>query len=114
MKPKYDVIALGDCVVDTFINLAEASVKWDKDHEHGTLSMAFGVKIPYESFTVINGVGNPANVAVGTARLGLKTAFLSAIGDDQPGRDILALYKKEKVATEFIKTNSNLPTNQHF
>ena len=114
MKPKYDIIALGDCVVDTFIALAEAKVVWDKDHEHGTLSMAFGEKIPYQSYNVVNGVGNPANVAVGAARLGLKTAFLSAIGDDQPGRAILELYRREKLATEFIKINRSVPTNQHF
>lgn len=111
----YDLVCIGDCVVDTFIDLQEASVHWqDEDHEHGELSMAFGVKIPYKSYTVIPGVGNPANVAVGAARLGLKTGFLTAIGDDASGKDTLALYKKEGIKADLIKTNKNVPTNQHF
>src|ERR1700722_6636091 len=97
---KYDLITIGDCVTDTFIELQEAKVAWDKDHERGELSMVFGDKIPYKSSITVPGVGNAANVAVGAARLGLATGFMSAVGGDRGADDILDVYRKERVSTE--------------
>ncbi len=51
---------------------------------------------------------------VGAARLGLKTAIITAIGDDHYGREIIDLYRKEKVGTEFVRINQGKPTNYHF
>ena len=34
MKQKYDVVCIGDVVMDAFIALKEAKVEWDKTHEH--------------------------------------------------------------------------------
>jgi sugar/nucleoside kinase (ribokinase family) len=114
MPKKYDLISIGDCVTDTFIELKEAKVHWDKDHERGELSMAFGEKIPYTSTITVAGVGNAANIAVGASRLGLKVGFLTAVGDDRMGDDTRELYKKEGLASEFIKVNRNTATNHHF
>src|SRR5581483_7071677 len=101
---KYDLISVGDCVVDTFIHLEEAKVRWaDKDHERGELSMAFGEKIPYESMMVAPAVGNASNVAVGAARLGFDVAMFTAIGSDYAGEQILGVYRKEKVSPEFVR-----------
>ncbi|MDZ4244191.1 MAG: carbohydrate kinase family protein, partial [Candidatus Doudnabacteria bacterium] len=76
--------------------------------------MSFADKVPYESLTVIPAVGNSSNVAVGTARLGLKSAAFTAIGGDYFGTQILDVYRKEKVGHEFVKINKDLPTNYHF
>src|SRR4051812_40304877 len=114
MKSKYDLVCIGDCVVDTFIELQEATVQCDENKEHCTLSMAFGDKIPYKSSTVIAGVGNPANVAVGAARLGLRTAFLTAVGEDHYGKEIIKSYRKEGISTNYVKVNKKMSTNQHF
>lgn len=114
MSKKYDLICVGDVVMDAFIGLQEASVHWDAKHENATLSMPFATKIPYKSLTVATAVGNSSNVAVGAARLGLKTAIIASVGGDQYGREVLEHYRKERVATEFVKVNKALPTNYHF
>jgi sugar/nucleoside kinase (ribokinase family) len=116
MAKKYDLIAIGDVVMDAFITLEkdQASVIWDKGHENATLSMPFATKIPYESLVVATAVGNSSNVIVGAARLGLKTGIIASIGGDGYGRDILDYYKKERVSSEFVTVNHALPTNYHF
>ncbi len=46
--------------------------------------------------------GSPTNIAVGTRRLGLETALLTAVGDDKVGDFILHFLQNEGVATQFI------------
>lgn len=114
MKSKYDLVAIGDVVVDAFIGLKEASVSWDAKHENPTLSMPFATKVPYDSLVVIPAVGNASNVAVGAARLGLNTGMLASIGGDHYGQEVLDVYRKEGINTEFIRINKDKPTNYHF
>ncbi len=111
--PKYDLICIGDCTIDTFIRLHDASVHCDLDHKNCQLCVSFADKVPYESLTVVPAVGNSSNVAVGVARLGLGSAALTAIGEDYFGREILKVYQQEKVGREFVKINRGLPTNYH-
>ncbi len=49
--------------------------------------------------------GCPANIAVGTARLGLKSALLTRVGDEQMGRFIREQLAREGVATDGIVTD---------
>ncbi len=114
MKQKYDLIAIGDTTIDAFIKLTEASVHCRLGHKYCELCLSFADKVPYESLTVVPAVGNSSNLAVGAARLGLKTAILTAIGADYYGRQILEAYRREKVGREFVKINKGLPTNYHF
>ena len=46
--------------------------------------------------------GCPANIAVGTARLGLKSALLTRVGDEQMGRFIREQLAREGVSTESV------------
>ena len=46
--------------------------------------------------------GSPANISVGARRLGLKTALLTAVGDDPVGDFILHFLDNEDVDTSFI------------
>lgn len=46
--------------------------------------------------------GSPTNISVGAHRLGLKTALLTAVGDDPVGDFILNFLNNEGVATQFI------------
>jgi len=46
--------------------------------------------------------GSPANISVGAKRLGLKTALLTAVGDDPVGDFILHFLNNEGVETRFI------------
>ena len=111
---KYDIISIGDTTIDAFIKLHDASVHCDLNHKNCQLCLSFADKVPYESLTVIPAVGNSSNVAMGAARLGLKSAAFTAIGGDYFGTQILDVYRKEKVGGEFVKINKNLPTNYHF
>ena len=114
MKRKYDLVCIGDTVIDAFIQLHEASVHCGLNHEHCQLCMSFADKIPYESLVVVPAVGNASNVAVGAARLGLDTAMLTAIGNDHYGEEILGVYRKEGIDPEFVRVNKGKPTNYHF
>jgi 5-dehydro-2-deoxygluconokinase len=46
--------------------------------------------------------GCPTNISVGTRRLGLRSALLTAVGDDQVGEFILHFLRNEGVETRFI------------
>ncbi|MBX3598176.1 MAG: 5-dehydro-2-deoxygluconokinase [Rhizobiaceae bacterium] len=50
--------------------------------------------------------GCPANIAIGTARLGLRSALLSRVGDEQMGRFIREQLEREGVSTEGVKTDT--------
>jgi len=49
--------------------------------------------------------GCPSNIAIGTARLGLKSAVITRVGDEQMGRFIREQMVREGVATDGIATD---------
>ena len=49
--------------------------------------------------------GCPANIAIGTGRLGLKSALITRVGDEQMGRFI-----REQLAREGVATPGSPPT----
>ncbi|MER9297824.1 5-dehydro-2-deoxygluconokinase [Mesorhizobium sp. M0621] len=49
--------------------------------------------------------GCPANISVGTARLGLRSALLTRVGDEQMGRFIREQLKREGVNVDGLKTD---------
>ncbi len=110
----YDFAAIGDTVTDAFIRLKDAEVHCRLDHEACEICMRFGDKIPYESVTIIPGVGNSANAAVSATRLGLRTALVSNVGDDEYGREVIKTLGAEGLDTRFIKVNAGRKTNYHF
>ena len=109
-----DVLSIGDTTTDAFIRLKDAHVNCKVNTQDCELCMRFGDKIPFEYVKVVRAVGNAANVAVAAARLGLRAALVSNIGDDQNGTECLAQLQKEHVVTSFIKVQANKPTNYHF
>jgi len=54
-----------------------------------------------ESFSVSTG-GSPTNIAVGTSRLGLKVAHLTAVGDELIGKFIIKNLKQDGIDTSYI------------
>src|SRR5436190_613402 len=56
------------------------------------------------SFTKAVG-GCPANIAIGTARLGLKSALITRVGDEAMGRFIREQMQREGVDVAGIKTD---------
>ena len=114
MEQPLDFIAVGDCTVDEFIKLEDAQVHCDVDHERCTISMNWGDKIPYAESILVPGVGNAANAAVAAARLGVSTGFISNVGDDRYGEEILDVFKQERVDTRYVRTNENTRTNHDY
>lgn len=109
----FDLISIGDCVIDTFIPLIDAEVEIRNGERR--LSMRYGDKIPVEP-SVSMVAGNAANNAVGAARLKLKTAIYTNVGnkdDDEADDRIRAKFKKEGVDTRFVVENWDLPSNHH-
>ncbi|HVB20008.1 MAG TPA: carbohydrate kinase family protein [Candidatus Paceibacterota bacterium] len=109
-----DFIAIGDTTVDEFIRLKDADVTCDINRENCTISMKWGDKIPYEFSILVPGVGNAANAAVAAARLGLSSGFVSNIGNDRFGGEVLATFAKEGVDTGYIVVHDDIPTNHHY
>jgi 5-dehydro-2-deoxygluconokinase len=80
---KYDVLAMGRSSIDLYA------------HEIGRPIA------DVRSFDAYVG-GCPTNVSVGTRRLGLRSALLTAVGDDQVGEFVTAFLVREQVETRFI------------
>src|SRR5215203_777292 len=49
--------------------------------------------------------GSPTNTAIGAARLGLKSAVITAVGDEHFGRFIREQLEREGVVTDGVKTD---------
>jgi 5-dehydro-2-deoxygluconokinase len=49
--------------------------------------------------------GSPTNIAIGTARLGLKTGLITRVGDEQMGRFVLEQLARENVSTKGVTTD---------
>jgi len=109
-----DVLAIGDTTIDAFIRLKDARVNCDINDEHCLLSLRFGDKVPYEFVEVVPAVGNAANAAVASARLGLKAAVRVHVGDDENGKTCIASFNKDGVDTSLIVTEKDKKTNYHY
>ncbi|MDO8561796.1 MAG: carbohydrate kinase family protein [bacterium] len=110
----YDLISFGDITTDCFIKLKEARVTCDIHDENCMLCVRFGQKIPYESAIEMPAVGNAANAAVSAHRLGLASALVTNLGDDENGENCLATLQKEGVPTEFARVHKGHKTNYHY
>ncbi len=109
-----DFLSVGDITTDAFIRLKDAHVNCKIDTNLCELCMRFGDKVPFESVKIIKSVGNSPNASVCAARLGLNSALLAHMGDDQNGADCVSELKKEKVDTRYIIKHPGKPTNYHF
>lgn len=106
----FDLISIGDTTVDHFFKILDAHLALNLDKTKRELCIEYGDKIPVEQyFQAI--AGNSANVAVGVARLGLKTAIYTHVGNDLAGQMIIRHFKAEQLETRFIKIDSELSSN---
>jgi 5-dehydro-2-deoxygluconokinase len=82
-SPTYDLLTMGRSSIDLYANDIGAAFE------------------DIRSFAAYVG-GSPTNIAVGAQRLGLRTALLTAVGDDKVGDFILAFLRREGVETAFV------------
>ncbi|TSC55695.1 MAG: putative Ribokinase [Parcubacteria group bacterium Gr01-1014_18] len=102
-KYDFDVIALGDATLDTFLKLEDANVLCSINQEQCWLCLNYADKIPVSSLQHSLG-GNAANLAVGAARLGLVSAIYTELGDDDTGGRIIRQFEQEGVDLAYVKT----------
>ena len=87
----FDIVALGFCSNDYLALLPEIPL----DNKVQILEH------------LVQGGGPAATAAVAAARLGKKAAFISVVGDDDPGKTILRDLENEKVCTSGMKIRAN-------
>jgi len=109
-KPAFDIVSVGDATLDIFIRVTEASVLSSPDRSANLLCFNYADKIPIERLDR-SVAGNAANNAVGSSRLGLRTAFHSIVGDDETGKAVLETMKKEKVSLKFVVVDKGKLSN---
>jgi len=109
-----DFISIGDITTDAFIRLKDAKTNRDLSGKKSELILRFGDKVPYEFMEEVRAVGNSANAAVCAARLGLRSAMVTNVGDDHNGHECIATLQKNKVATDFVSVQKDKETNYHY
>ncbi|OGC50783.1 hypothetical protein A2716_01975 [candidate division WWE3 bacterium RIFCSPHIGHO2_01_FULL_40_23] len=108
----FDIISIGDCVVDAFMFINDFEIRCNLNKEDCKLCVSYGDKVPVEKFALCS-AGNANNNAVGSARLGLKTAIYTEIGDDNNGKMIVDNFRKENVSLHYVNLNKHQSTNLH-
>ncbi len=110
MKYKHDVISIGEPVIDSFLFVDDIEVKHIDGQPKAIIN--WGDKLPVQKFYK-SVAGNASNAAIGSSRLGLRTAFYCIVGDDAGGREVIHRHKKEGVSTEYIALDKKNGTNYH-
>ncbi len=105
-----DVIAIGDATLDTFIELDEATVNCSIKKDQCLLCLNYADKIPISKLQK-KVAGNAANVAVGTSRLGLTSAFWTKLGDDDFAKEVVRKMKAEGVSTKYVQKEKGKESN---
>lgn len=109
-RTKYDIISIGDPVIDSFLFVDD--IKVERIGKDLKAIISWGDKLPVQKFYK-SVAGNASNNAIGSARLGLKTAFFCVVAHDSGGREIIHKMHKEHVATEYIVIDDKHGTNYH-
>ncbi len=114
MADKLDVIAIGDIVTDAFIKLIDDQAH-AYNNEHGKwIAMQFGTKLPFDHAEILEGVGNASNAAIAFKRLGLSTGFVTNVGEDKEGTNMIKALRKQGIDTRFVRINPDKKSNYHY
>lgn len=104
----YDVVTVGNAVLDAFLGIHDADKRCRVQGEKGTtleLCIPLGEKILLDTYVLDLG-GGACNVSVGLARLGFSSSIFAEIGDDEFGKKIVNGLEREHVETaNLIRVN---------
>lgn len=114
MAQRPDVLSIGDIVSDAFIKLQDDQAVVYENEQGKWLAMPFGTKLPFHHVEVVEAVGNASNAAVAFERLGLESAFVTNVGADPQGRDMIKALDKNGVDTRFVRINKGKKSNYHY
>jgi len=110
----FDFIAIGDIVTDAFIRLIKASIHHDGESGKEEICLVNGSKIPFEFAKIVPAVGNSPNAAVAAARLGLRSALVSDVGEDRYGEEDIETLRANNVDAQFLRVHDGKPSNYHY
>ncbi|MBU3942289.1 MAG: carbohydrate kinase family protein [Nanoarchaeota archaeon] len=97
MSRMYDIVTVGSATVDVFANTESKLIKIKTSNsEEELIAYPSGSKILIKELRFTTG-GGGTNTAVSLARLGHKVAYLGSLGNDENGKIIIDLLKKEKI-----------------
>ncbi len=113
MQNDIELLSVGDASIDTFLTPIETETLCQVDSKECLICFSFGDKIPVKSLEFSTG-GNAANNAVGVSRLGIKTAIVVTLGDDNVSNQIVNSLEKENINLTYCfrqkETRSNYST----
>jgi len=86
----WDVVALGEALIEFNRRQPDERTFW----------MGFG--------------GDTSNCVIAAARLGARCAYVTQVGDDDFGQELLALWRREQLATDGVRVLAGAPTGIYF
>ena len=104
------MITVGPSGIDTLVLMNDVNIQCSINKESCELCLRYGDKIladGMETKTAYNGMNN----AVGSSRLGLKTAIYTVIGGDPNADRIMSTLKKEKVDARYVQQEKKMRTD---
>ncbi|MFA4872035.1 MAG: carbohydrate kinase family protein [Patescibacteria group bacterium] len=109
-KSKFDVITIGGATRDIMFYSGDGKlITTNNITRQKFLAFEYGAKITADKLYFSFG-GGAANTAVTFSKLGLKTAAICRLGDDDNGREILKNFKNQGIDASFIKINKKETT----
>jgi len=107
----FDMIAVGDTTQDIFLGMSDASVQCDINDKNCRICFDYADKIAVDTKTDVPAVGNAANHAIGIARLGLRAAIYTVIGDDVQGHLAADVFHENGVDPRYVTYDKENGTN---
>ena len=108
-----DLLSIGDASIDVFMTPTESETLCRMDTKECLIAFSYGDKIPVKNLEFSIG-GNAANNSIGTKRLGVSTAIVLTLGQDNIGDMIVKKLKDEAVDVTYViqqpSTSSNYST----
>lgn len=105
MQEAYDVVTVGDALIDLFLSIHDANIHCYLNEKECELCFKYGDKIPLDKYALRLG-GTASNVAVGLSRCGFSVGIMAEIGSDEFADTIINGLNKEKVDLTFLKKTS--------
>lgn len=112
---KFDIITIGGATEDVSLNTKDGVLLDNKDDllKQKLLAFEYGAKVDIEKALFSFG-GGAANVAVSSSLLGLKSAIIAAVGNDDHAKSIVRNLKEKRVNVSFVKEIKGMSSGLSF
>lgn len=111
----FDIVTIGGVVRDITFYTSQGKVIATPDDLTSQKMLAFEYGAKVDAPRAYYGLGGgAANAAIAFARLGLKTAAMVRVGNDQDANDVRLRFKHEQVNADFMQVDQKLRTGFSF